>query len=525
MAFQFGPSISSPAQKSAFGSNSTPNVGGFATNKGVSSFPSSFGTNQAFGMSNQSSSFGMPASSMLQTGAPSTIATSAAGGVYPGTRDYFSATGQLNNPQVEFSGDTNFNQLPQQYRSEIERVFTEMKAPLKRGLLEISTQTIVSNGGQRYSSTTPALQEVKDELRKLNVRLIHIENTQSQLLSVIKPHLEHLRVNAQTAHLQGSLGLRQIHLHNSQRPAFLPGSVSASELGLYSPDCQHGLSKWFAVAAEQIEQRLQQCVARIAALEKQLATILKAAGATEDYHLYGPVTVVADHSPVGSVNLALSQRGQNMSRMNGDYGQLRRIGPQQALSLLKDQMGGFLNISSAIAQVHAETDTLREAFKQLLRASSHNSLSVADATIDPFAAADRAEASDLRRIEQKLGSEAEQFLKEQHSLRVQQQSSTAPVPAPAAGAGAGAGAGSSNTAGASLSAAAPSTSAFSFSATPPIAAPTVSTAAPVGSAPATVSFATLPAAPAAGGAFGFGVPATSTGGGTASGNKKGKSKK
>ena len=112
-------------------------------------------------------------------------------------------TGQLGqHPQqqdtmVQYK-DVPYRDLPEPTRVEIDRTFQEFKMPLRLALDEVS------------KSKGRFLVDLQEELRKIYLSVLNIENQQAQLQQLIRPYLDEVKNISKDARICRTNGLQQI---------------------------------------------------------------------------------------------------------------------------------------------------------------------------------------------------------------------------------------------------------------------------------------------------------------------------
>ena len=192
----------------------------------------------------------------------------------------------------EFPVETLYKDMPEPYKAEIDRTWKEMKQPMKMKLEEISRSRGV------------IFDEVHNELRRIHLAVLNVENEQRRLQSEIRPFLADLKRTSETGRLQAAIGLQQIR--NQSMGSSLALTNSSEPLrNLLDEDLP---CKWYGLVAEQLSSRLSKCIETVHNYERQLATRL--------------------HALQGGV---LGAAGR------GTYGQLRRVGVQELVALMQEQ--------------------------------------------------------------------------------------------------------------------------------------------------------------------------------------------
>mmetsp|Transcript_10869 Transcript_10869/g.17700 ORF Transcript_10869/g.17700 Transcript_10869/m.17700 type:complete len:735 (-) Transcript_10869:81-2285(-) len=450
MGFGFGATNKPTAPGTAFAGFGSPQTvstagGGFGT--GFSAIPT-FGSTPGFGAS-PSNNFGTGTN---KSGFSLSAYPQQQYNVMPST------TQPAVDPNVnEFPLDTMYKDLPQSYKTEIDRTWKDMKQPMKQKLAEMA-----SNRGHIFG-------DVAEELRRIHVAVLRVENEQRRLQSEIKPFLKQLKADSEGGRLQAAVGLQQIRQQAAGNPmtmAMLSGY--AASLGInptitadvaktlpttsasssYVPILDESLPcKWYCHVAEQLALRLDRCVETVHNYERQLSTRL--------------LLLQQQHR-------GTSIGGGGSSGVRGSYGELRKIGIQELVELIQEQAKVFVHVAAAVAKEHKEAETLRQMYLILLQdsqigpvppappSSSAATTSAAAAaaaattnananaiygihsnstgsggggsgngpggpssnSLDPFSAADRQEVAERRLIEQRIVAES---LKYQQKLSQQAQ--------------------------------------------------------------------------------------------------------
>lgn len=191
----------------------------------------------------------------------------------------------------EFPIETQYKDMPAPYKAEVDRTWKEMKQPMKTKLEEISRSRGV------------IFDEVHNELRRIHLAVLNVENEQRRLQSEIRPFLAELRRTSETGRLQAAIGLQQIRNQSMGSLALTSSSEPLRNLLDEDLPC-----KWYALVAEQLSSRLTKCIETVHNYERQLATRLQA--------IQGGVLGAAGR---------------------GTYGQLRRVGVQELVTLMQEQ--------------------------------------------------------------------------------------------------------------------------------------------------------------------------------------------
>ena len=179
---------------------------------------------------------------------------------------------------LEFSAETPYNELPAGYKAELDRTWKEMKQPMRAKLGEVAR----SRGN--------VFEEVRGELQRIHLAVLKVENEQRRLQGEIFPFLTELKTTSETGRMQAVFGLQQIRIQS--------GAVTALDEDL---PC-----RWYGIIAEQLSSRLNACVETVHNYERQLSTRLHALE-------------------------------QHNSITRGAYGQLRRVGAQDLVTLMQEQ--------------------------------------------------------------------------------------------------------------------------------------------------------------------------------------------
>lgn len=190
----------------------------------------------------------------------------------------------------EFPVETPYAELPAGYKAEIDRTWKDMKEPMKVKLEEISR------------SRGYIFEEVYNELRRIHLAVLKVENEQRRLQSEIRPFLAELKVTSETGRLQAAVGLQQIRNQSTGAVLAIANGNDSSLRNVIDEDLP---CKWFVLVAEQLANRLNSCVQTVHNYERQLSTRL------------------------GS----LEQSGMG----RGSYGQLRRVGLPELVALMQEQ--------------------------------------------------------------------------------------------------------------------------------------------------------------------------------------------
>eukprot|EP01032_Pedospumella_encystans_P023238 gene23238-26306_t len=344
----FGSPAPAAAPSSSFGGFGTPapSLGGFgATNAASNTLGGGFG-NTGFG--NQTQNNGAGAYGYNATVVPVSMAEAV----------------------CEFPVETLYKDMPEPYKAEIDRTWKEMKQPMKMKLEEISRSRGV------------IFDEVHNELRRIHLAVLNVENEQRRLQSEIRPFLADLKRTSETGRLQAAIGLQQIR--NQSMGSSLALTNSSEPLrNLLDEDLP---CKWYGLVAEQLSSRLSKCIETVHNYERQLATRL--------------------HALQGGV---LGTAGR------GTYGQLRRVGVQELVALMQEQAKVFLQIAAAVAQVHKEADSMRQLYLSIKNDNAKSprgfasSSSTSSRIVNPFDEADRKEAAEQRVREQRVHTEAARY--------------------------------------------------------------------------------------------------------------------
>ncbi len=204
------------------------------------------------------------------------------------------------------------------YKSEIDRTQTEFKLPMRTKLQEISALK-----GTMF-------QTMADELGKIQLSLIKMENKQIALLNDTKPLLEEIKTTVKDIRFHGMNGLQQIRTRCS-------GLSSANNnvivpLLLLDEDLPNS---YYLSLAERLESRLTNCIQEIRYFSVQ-------------------------------VNARITALNNSKSMNKDQYGQTVRIGAKQVLELIKFQNESFLSITALVAVVHREVAEVKEVFLRQL---------------------------------------------------------------------------------------------------------------------------------------------------------------
>lgn len=193
----------------------------------------------------------------------------------------------------EFPAETMYNDLPVGYKSELDRTWKDMKQPMKMKIEEIAR------------SRGSILDDVHGELRRIHLAVLKVENEQRNLQGEIRPFLAELRRTSETGRLQAAIGLQQIR---NQGMGTLLAAASGNETlrNMLDEDLP---CKWYVQVAEQLSTRLNRCVETVQSYERQLSSRLQA--------------------------LEQGAGGSVLSR--GSYGQLRRVGMPELVTLMQEQ--------------------------------------------------------------------------------------------------------------------------------------------------------------------------------------------
>ncbi|KAJ1408053.1 hypothetical protein B484DRAFT_436349, partial [Ochromonadaceae sp. CCMP2298] len=415
------PAFGAPAAAAgAFGSTPAFGTPAPTTLAAIPSF-GSFGTPTAKPAASTFSSFNFGPTPLTPKPAqttPSFSATNFFPGAAPGSLSVVVADVNV----CELPLDTPYNELPPNYRGEIDRIWKEMKQPMKQQLAEIGR------------SRGHIFEEVQEELRRIHVTVLRVENEQRRLQGEVRPFLAQLKLESETGRLQAAIGLQQI----KQQAA--GNSVSLSVLSSYAaalginPSITTGVAnalaagaggsssgrgggrgaplldedlpcRWFLLVAEQLSARLGRCIDTVRGYERQLATRLH------------------------SIQQSALAGGGGGGR--GSYGQLRRVGVQELVELMQEQAKVFLQVAAAVAAEHKQADALRQLYLSLSRASGSSSRggggngsssgrdSAGDPMLDPFAAADRKEAAETRVLDQRVAAESLKYQQKQQQSQPQ----------------------------------------------------------------------------------------------------------
>lgn len=249
-------------------------------------------------------------------------------------------------PQITL--DSRFTELPEVYKKIIEQTNAEYKKPMREGLDEIA----------RYQPKI--MDELRIELRRTNLAALKLGNQQDLLLKEIKIFHNEAKQNLKDVRKYGANGLQQIQ--------------NRGGLGARSYVMNEELPVEFYVdAADKIESRLVNVIDEIHDISRQLLATLGAVGE------------------------------------EGQYGQQTRIGPQHLVKLIQRQSEAFARVAACVAKIHNQADSMRDSY---LRTYCHDenqrysgSGSHSHSNLDPFAAADRAEAANERIMSKKLKQE------------------------------------------------------------------------------------------------------------------------
>ena len=268
----------------------------------------------------------------------------------------------LNNPVPQqppsISVDTRFTDLPEEYRSILERTSTDFKKPMHDGLDAIA----------RYNPKI--LEELNLELRRTNLIAMQLKCRQEQLMAEIGTFQEEAKSNLRNVRKFGNNGLLQIQDR---------GGIASARAYLMNEELP---TDFYREAVEKIEIRLRGCATDIDHLQKQLSATMAA---------------MNDYDP----------RAPAMEGM-GVYGQQMRIVPQQLVRLIQHQGEAFVRVAASVAEVHREADAMRAAYRRLYFGTQHpggGGPYHAQQAMDPFAKADKIEEAKERILSRRLQDE------------------------------------------------------------------------------------------------------------------------
>ena len=275
---------------------------------------------------------------------------------------------QLNNAVIQqpplISVDTRFTDLPEEYRGILERTSTDFKKPMHDGLDAIA----------RYNPKI--LEELNLELRRTNLIAMQLKCRQEQLKSEIGSFQEEAKSNLRNVRKFGNNGLLQIQDR---------GGIAGARPYLMNEELP---TDFYREAVEKIEKRLRSCATDIDHLQKQLSATMAA---------------MNEYDP----------RAPAMEGM-GVYGQQMRIVPQQLVRLIQHQGEAFVRVAASIAEVHRETDVLRDNYRRLYfggqyfgGGGSSGGPYHAQQAMDPFAKADKIEEANERMLARRLQDEGQ----------------------------------------------------------------------------------------------------------------------
>lgn len=240
---------------------------------------------------------------------------------------------------------TRFNDLPEGYRNFIEQTNSDYKKPMRDGLDEIDR------------CQPKILEELRVELGRTNLAALKLRNQQDHLLAEIRSFHDKAKDNLRDVRKYGTSGLQQIQNRGGLGAKIY---IMREELP----------TDFYCDAAHQIESRLHSLMKEVQHISHQLASTL---------------------------NVLSSEEGQ--------YGQQSRIGPQQLIGLIKRQSEAFARVASSVAEIHRQADDMRSSYLKMYCVVDGHRYHDSYHSLDPFAAADRAEAASERSISQKLMTE------------------------------------------------------------------------------------------------------------------------
>lgn len=168
---------------------------------------------------------------------------------------------------------------------------------------------------------------MSDELNKIQLSLMRMENKQVALLNDIKPLLDEIKSSVRDTRYHGLSGLQQIR----SRCSGLSNNNAIMPLLLLDEDLPND---FYHSVADKLEHKLTYCINEIRYFATQLKTRMDAMDA--------------------------SKGGK------GKYGQIIRIGSKQILELIKYQNESFMSITALVAIVHREVAEVKEVFLRVL---------------------------------------------------------------------------------------------------------------------------------------------------------------
>ena len=358
-SFGFGAPAATPAAASSFGfgapaatTATTPSFGfGAPATSNMFGAPAAtpsfgFGAPAAATAAAPSFGFGAPAAAAAPTSAASMFGAPAAA-----TNNFFglapaAAAAVPAGPQISLN--TRFTQLPDAYRNAIEQTSTDYKKPMREGLDEIA----------RFQPKL--LGELKTELGRTSLAAMKLGNQQDLLLGEIRSFHDKAKDNLRDIRKYGASGLQQVQNR---------GGLGARTY-LMSEELP---TDFYLNAADKIEIRLTGLIEEVMNISQQLVA-----------------------------TLGLISGGDEVQ---GPYGQQSRIGPQHIIRLIQRQSEAFARVAAAVADIHKQADNMRASYLRMYCYDDGQRLTGNQSRLDPFAAADRAEAANQRLMSKKFKAE------------------------------------------------------------------------------------------------------------------------
>lgn len=341
------PAAAAPAFGSSFGTAAAPAFGGFGQTA-----PAAGTTANAFGGSFGSTTFGSTQPFQLQQ------------------------MQQPAKPAENIPFDTPYKDLPANYKTEIDQVYTGFKVPMRQHLDLI--QRAKGNG----------FDELFQQLKKIHLSVMQLETKQIQLKNELQPFLDDLKPFYRDFHTSATNGLTQI------RSRFIGGEQQAHQQQYFSVLDEALPDRFYLLHADRLEKRLVSCVNTVQYFEQQLAARIRVLEYSQQGHGSG-----------------YGQAGNGMVGSRGAYGQVLRVSPSMLLTLIRQQAEVFTQISAEVALVHQLANDLRQSFLAFRRSRMDNS--------NPFEIADRKELAERKQVEDKI--RLEQQIQQQQSSSQQQQ--------------------------------------------------------------------------------------------------------
>lgn len=355
---------------STTGLTGTPAFGSTATSGGLSSFGTlgtSSGTTSSttqigFGATkpdNAFGSFGQVASTSTLVGAPSAAQQAV-----------------RNGENIPF--DTPYKDLPAAYKAELDALYRDFKQPMRQEL-----DLIARSRGQGFDA-------LSQQLRQLHVAVMQLETEQLRLQTEVRPFLDELKPFHRDFRSSSINGLAQIRARGG-------GGGSAS--GMMMILDEQLPDRFFSQVADSLEKRLGDSIASVHYFEQQLAARIRVLEAR---------------------NSSYNGNGGDGMGARGAYGQVLRVSPQMLLQLIKQQASAFAQVAAEVGAVHHLANELRQVFLASQQQRSRGSGSSGRGELNPFEAADRREAAEIKQAEDKIRLEQQQVAVQYH-LQMQQQ--------------------------------------------------------------------------------------------------------